>query len=314
MESRGFELQDAGLRQGLLAPSGPLARFEVVTETGSTNADLLAQADFWPDLGLFVADSQLAGRGRLNRQWNAPAGSSLILSLFLRPRSTAGPLPHSSLGWLSLLAAVALRDTLVNVAGVPAVLKWPNDVLVGGSKVAGILAQLVPAPAGTGSGRAHVSGAGDAPDPTRVSGPAVVLGIGLNVSQSRAELPVPTATSLALESARMLERPVLLADLVRRFATLYRGFCAGAGSAAAPLDGDASLLQRTTAAMATIGAQVRAELPGGTELLGRAAGLDSSGSLLITDAQGTTHTVSAGDVVHLRRAADSGDWPGVGHA
>ena len=151
--------------------------------------------------------------------------------------------------------------------------------------MAGILAQLVPGHPGQHDAR----------------WPAVVIGTGVNVSQSTEQLPVPTATSLALEGAADLDRNELLATYLNRFAQLYRSFRAVGGNARLPLRGGDSLLQIATARMATLGSAVRAELPGGVTLLGTATGLDQNGSLLVADSEGTTHTVSAGDVVHLRR-------------
>ncbi|MCU1572949.1 MAG: hypothetical protein JWO93_1031 [Micrococcaceae bacterium] len=290
-------LDAAALRRALTAPVGPLSRLEVVEETGSTNADLAAVAgqDAWPDLAVLVAENQLAGRGRMERDWSAPARSSLIMSALLRPPSTFDTAGYA---WLSLLAAVALVDVLQTDTGIDARLKWPNDVLIEGRKVAGILAQLSPQ-----------SGAA----------PAVVVGVGVNVHQDAGQLPVATATSITVELGRQQEdapaaseptagpdRGALLAAFLLHFADLYRQFCAAGGRSTTVLDGGASLLELVSERMSTLGAPVQAELPGGVILTGNAVGLDNSGALLITDAAGTTHAVAAGDVIHLRRGAASG--------
>ncbi|WP_434618457.1 biotin--[acetyl-CoA-carboxylase] ligase [Arthrobacter sp. A5] len=294
------------LRRALIPPDGRYSRMDLAASTGSTNADLVAaaavasgspEAERWPDLSALAAEEQLAGRGRLDRTWVSPPGSSMIVSVLLRPENAGKPLPFTAYSWLSLLAAIALIESVGDVAGVRAQLKWPNDVLVNGRKVAGILAQLA-SPKMTAAQTAVSSSAAG---PVVTAGPIVIVGTGVNVSQSPDELPVETATSLAIEGALTLDRNFLLPAYLDRFAALYLAFCAVDGDARRPLDGGESLLQRATAAMVTLGTQVRADLPGNKSIFGLAVGLDMTGSLLLTDASGTTHTVSAGDVVHLRR-------------
>lgn len=273
------------LRASLAGGHGPYARFEGVEETGSTNVDLAAAATAdpgaWPDLSVLSAEHQTAAKGRLDRRWSAPARSAVSVSVLLRPRGPSGAGLHlDSLAWLSLLAATALARTLTEQAGVEAKIKWPNDVQISGRKVAGVLAHMVPATGGQPA--------------------AVVVGTGLNVSIGAEELPHPNATSLLLEKASTTNRNILLKAYLRSMAGLYGRFCAAGGDAEAPLEGTFSLRQMTAARMVTIGQQVRAELPGGDCLVGVAEGLDRSGALMITDDGGTTHSVSAADVVHLR--------------
>src|SRR6478736_5267815 len=147
-----------------------IPQLSVVESTGSTNADLLrgvtVDPQAWADMSVLAAEYQSAARGRLDRRWEAPARSSVSVSLVLRPVNADGrPLPTHSYSWL------ALREALTETAGLPAELKWPNDVLVRGRKIAGILAQLGP-----------LGGGGT---------PPVILGMGLNVTLTEAELPVP---------------------------------------------------------------------------------------------------------------------------
>ena len=150
-----------------LARLGALGRrvqLEVLDTTASTNAVASARArDGAPHGLVVVAEHQTAGRGRLDRAWETPARSSLTFSVVLRPQVPAPEWP-----WLPLLAGHALVTALREIE-VPAGLKWPNDVLIGERKVAGILLERVE----TGDG------------------PAAVLGIGLNVSTTAEELPVP---------------------------------------------------------------------------------------------------------------------------
>ncbi|MEN9823040.1 MAG: hypothetical protein RLZ04_1466 [Actinomycetota bacterium] len=126
---------------------------EVVDETGSTNADLLAAAAAGaPDRSVLVARHQTAGRGRLDRRWEAPAGVNLLTSILFRGWVND---PHQ----LTQRVALAAQEASRQVAGVEALLKWPNDLLVGTAKLAGILAQARPG----------------------ATGLDVVVGIGLNV-------------------------------------------------------------------------------------------------------------------------------------
>ena len=280
----------AALSGALCAPAGPFTRIDLVQETGSTNDDLAEaaaqQPEQWPDLSVLTAEVQRAGRGRLDRSWVAPERSSLILSLLLRPVNGSGrPLPTSSYSWMSLLAALALVESIEDRTEVSPQLKWPNDVIVDGRKLAGILARFVP-------------GADGAP-------PALVVGVGLNVSLTDSELPVPTATSLLLEYAGTTDRNILLKAFLRTFAARYAAFCAVDGDASAAQADGGTLAAAISRRMHTLGRSVRAELPGGAELTGRALALDAFGSLVVRDGEGERHTVSAGDVVHLRPAGDA---------
>src|SRR5215470_4301682 len=166
-DEEGRPVLDAARLNGALSPRPGLWReVRVVEETGSTNADLLAKARSGADEGLvLVAEAQTSGRGRMGRRWISPPRRALTFSVLLRPAVPAG-----LLGWAPLLAGVAVASALERTAGVDARLKWPNDVLVDGAKIAGILAERW--------------------------GNAVVIGTGINVLQQRGELPVPTATSL----------------------------------------------------------------------------------------------------------------------
>lgn len=281
----GTPLNRSGLADQHFLSAAGIARLEVVDSTGSTNADLLrsvtVEPSAWPDMSVLTAEYQTAARGRLDRHWEAPPLSSVSVSLVLRPVNAEGrPLPTQSYSWLSLIGALALRETLLETAGLPAELKWPNDVLVRGKKIAGILAQLGPMADG--------------------SVPPVVLGTGLNVTLREDELPVPTATSVVLEAPRTADRTELLKSYLSHFAVLYRSFCNAEGDPAAGLAGGPSLHKRVEAVMTTLGKQVRAQLPGDHEIIGHASRLDEYGSLLVVDRESREHVVTAGDVVHLR--------------
>lgn len=269
-------LDAAALRAALTPPAGPFGRIEVVGDASSTNAELAAAAagPGWPDLSVLTAEHQRAGRGRLGRGWQAPPHAALTTSVLLRPDVMA-----ARWSWLPLLAGLSVVEALRSVAGVQAVLKWPNDILVvepdGDGlhrKLAGVLAEVVPTDEGA----------------------AAVVGTGLNVSQSRAELPVATATSLLLAGARTLDRDTVLRATLRALAESYRGWVGAGGDAVA-----CGLAARVRETCSTIGRQVRVQLPGtADDLVGTAEGVDDQGRLLV-DAGGRRAAVAAGDVVHV---------------
>ncbi|WP_407661464.1 biotin--[acetyl-CoA-carboxylase] ligase, partial [Frankia nepalensis] len=175
-------LAEAGRAVGL--------RIVVAAETGSTNADVAARARAGEPAGLVVAaERQRAGRGRLDRTWVSPPGAGLTVSLLARPT-----VPTARLGWLPMVTGTSLVGTLRSRYSVPAWLKWPNDVQVGGDKLAGILVELVPATS------PPAAGAGPAGRADLARTPGLVIGFGLNVHTAAAELP-PGGTSLALLAA-----------------------------------------------------------------------------------------------------------------
>jgi BirA family transcriptional regulator, biotin operon repressor / biotin---[acetyl-CoA-carboxylase] ligase len=258
-------LSRAALSRALMRPGGFWRAIEVTALTGSTNADLLAQAAAGAPQGtVLVAEAQTAGRGRMGRTWVSPPRAALTFSVLLRPDAV----PPRRRGWIPLLTGVAIASA-VTAAGLDARLKWPNDVLVGGRKLAGILAEQ--------------------------SAGAVVVGAGINVSTRRAELPVEAATSLALEGAGAGRRQLLCAVL-GEFERLYLAWAGGAS----PGDPDAcGLRAEYRRRSATLGRQVQVEFPGGDAARGTALDVDPDGRLLLS-ADGGQLAVSAGDVVHLR--------------
>jgi BirA family transcriptional regulator, biotin operon repressor / biotin---[acetyl-CoA-carboxylase] ligase len=264
--NRTVQPLDAGALRAALG--GRWAQVDVVDRTGSTNADLLAAAaDGAPDHTVLVAEHQDAGRGRLTRSWIAPPGSGITVSVLLRPTGVS----PSRFGWLPLLAGLALLDAVRAVCDVPAGLKWPNDLLLGPGqrKAAGILAEV-----------------GDAVRP------AVVVGIGLNVAASPPDQP--GATSLAAEGVSV-DRTHMLITLLGCLAEREAQWRAGRG------DPEATRLRADyRAGCATLGSEVKVEMPGGTVLHGIAEDVDRDGRLLLLDPAGHRRAVAAGDVVHLR--------------
>jgi BirA family biotin operon repressor/biotin-[acetyl-CoA-carboxylase] ligase len=260
-------LDATALRDVLIG--SPWRGIDVVAETGSTNADLIARATAGEDVDgmVLIAEHQTAGRGRNGRSWSAVPRAQVTMSVGV----SADGIPTAAWGWIPLMAGLAVLDAIASVTGVEAGLKWPNDVLArppAHGKLAGILAEVA-APA-----------------------PAVVIGIGLNVSLRADELPDPGATSLAILGGRPIDRRDLIVALLGGLARRIAGLREARGP-------DAALIAEYTAHSLTIGARVRATLPGDREIIGDARYVDDQGRLCI-DTGGETVVVSAGDIVHLR--------------
>ncbi|MEV7653554.1 biotin--[acetyl-CoA-carboxylase] ligase [Streptomyces anulatus] len=267
-------LNGTALRRGLLRPDTLWTSLEVVESTGSTNTDLAGRArDGAVGEGtVLVAEEQTAGRGRLERTWTAPPRSGLFFSVYLEP----GDIPVERWGWVPLLAGVAAATGLAKSAGVDMSLKWPNDLLVGVAgeerKTGGILGEF--------------------------AGDGIVVGLGINVSLRADELPAPTAGSLALAGAVSTDRETLLRAVLRSLEDWYGRWKQADGDAAA-----SGLQAAYAAGCATLDRTVRAELPGGTSLVGEAVAIDGDGRLVLSTEDGLQQPVSAGDIVHLRGAA-----------
>jgi BirA family transcriptional regulator, biotin operon repressor / biotin---[acetyl-CoA-carboxylase] ligase len=264
-------LDEAALRAAVIRPGGLWRAVDVTAVTGSTNADLLARAvSGEPEGAVLAAEQQSAGRGRLGRAWICPPRAALTFSVLLRPAAV----PRARLGWLPLLAGVAVAAAVRAVAAVEVQLKWPNDVLAGPAKLGGILAEA--------------------------SGEAVVVGIGVNVSTEPAGLPPPgpgglAATSLRIEGAASVDRERLLAEILAGLERRYQAWCQVFGDTER-----SGLRAEYTGLCATLGRRVRVELPGGRLLDGLAAGVDADGRLLVSVPPDADLPVAAGDIVHLR--------------
>ncbi|MFJ2606545.1 biotin--[acetyl-CoA-carboxylase] ligase [Streptomyces sp. NPDC091279] len=264
-------LNGTALRRALVRDGGLWNDVQIVASTGSTNSDLAARAVAGraAEGAVLIAEEQTAARGRLDRRWSAPARSGLFFSVLLEPA-----VPVARWGWLPLLTGVAVATGLSRAAGVDTALKWPNDLLVTVDgqerKAGGILAE-------------------------RAGDNAVVVGVGINVTLRADELPVPGAGSLALAGAAGTDRDPLLRAVLRALEQWYGRWVEADGDPAA------SGLQETYAAgCATLGRTVRAELPGGRELVGEAVAVDGDGRLVLATENGVQEPVGAGDIVHLR--------------
>lgn len=258
------------VRHDLVGPGRPLTRLDVVETTGSTNADLLAQHSAGEDIdgAVLIAEHQSAGRGRNGRAWSTPPRSQIALSVGIAARGV----PTTAWGWVPLLTGVAVVEAVRATTGVDANLKWPNDVLVGEGKLAGILAEVA------------------APDPV------IVVGLGLNVTLTAEEAPDPRATSLLMLGSSMLDRSALLGAVLAELTVRIDRWRSAGGP-------DATLVADYRRRSLTLGTRVRATLPGDREIIGIATDLDESGQLSI-DTGAQTVTVSAGDITHLRPASD----------
>ena len=239
------------------ALEGICPRVVTLDETGSTNSDARALArDGAPHLSIVTADTQTAGRGRLDRSWVAEPGKALLASVILRPRMSVDR-------WttIPLLVGVAVAEAVRARTQVKAVLKWPNDVLVGERKLGGILVEAEP--------------------------PSfAIAGLGINVGQTGFAPDLDDiATSLALQGAMRLDRADLLAAVIARLDEALRD--------------EASALERYRSLCETIGRRVRVERAAAEPLEGVAREVDRSGALVV-DVGGGTVSVAAGDVKHLR--------------
>ena len=165
------------LRRELIRPGGLWRRIDHVAETGSTNADLAAaaRAGTVEPSTVLIADFQSAGRGRLGRTWTAPPGTSIAMSVLVRPDGVA----PERWTWLPLLTGLAVADGLSRSAGLEVRLKWPNDALLGDRKLCGILAERV----------------------ELADGPAGVVGMGINTHLADGRPAGAQATSVALAAA-----------------------------------------------------------------------------------------------------------------
>ncbi|KJX75509.1 biotin-- protein ligase [Mycobacterium lepromatosis] len=265
-------LDPAVLRAELIGTGLWWRHLDVVTQTGSTNADLLAQAASGIDIdgAVLIAEHQTAGRGRHGRSWSASPRAQITMSIGV----SVADVPVATWAWLSLATGIAVLDTvapLLDVTGVDAGLKWPNDVLAGppGSKgkLAGILAEVVRQ--------------------------VIVVGVGLNVTQAPDEVDGLGATSLLDLGVPAPDREQLARRLLQELDTRIGQWRSA----------DPQLMADYWARSPIIGSRVHVELPGGKDVVGTVCGIDEQGRLCLETEgsnKGRTVVISAGDVVHLR--------------
>jgi len=236
----------------------------VFEETTSANDVIEKLARDGVKEGVVVfAESQTKGRGRLGRKWMSPTHKGLWFSILLRPE-----LSPQETTQLTVASATALRRAIKNVAGISAEIKWPNDLLIGGKKVVGILTEM----------SAEVD---------RVR--HVILGIGVDVNQDAAEFPAELrkiATSLKAESGAEICRAELATEILRELDFDYARICGGKF---------AQLADEWEAGCLTIGKNVSVQM-GARQIRGWAEALDDDGALLVRTEHGHLERIIGGDV------------------
>jgi len=218
-------------------------RVSVADLTTSTQIDLaeLVKSNSATTGDVLAADFQTAGRGRLDRTFDAAPGSALLFSFFIKPQRV-----RSDWGFITLLAALSMREVISAEDPSQVQLKWPNDILIGDKKVAGLLAQA------TDDG--------------------VIVGIGVNVAMTSAELPVETATSLLIAGFKNLDRNIILSEFLNRFEVNFRAW-----------DSGADFVEKYSNVCATLGRQVQIEVIGRANRIGKAQSINEIGALMLDD-------------------------------
>jgi BirA family transcriptional regulator, biotin operon repressor / biotin---[acetyl-CoA-carboxylase] ligase len=252
-------------------------RIELFEQLSSTNLEATTLGQSGVEHGtVVIADRQTAGRGRLARTWFSPGGANVYCSLVLRTDIPTNRLPEW-LSWLPLITALAAAETIESVISAPVSLKWPNDLLMAGRKVGGILCENLQA---------------------SPSGPFQVIGVGINVNMNPVDFPAElreSATSVWNETHAVVDRNSLIAQFL-----LEMEQCLD------ELDGRGSqqLALAYQRRCSTIGSKVRASLADGSELTGYAESIGQDGSLRITMQSETigekTVELRVADIVHLR--------------
>lgn len=281
-------MKNSGLSQSDFHKSSENAeRLIVLAHTGSTNDDLVTLArndnDPAPHFTVVVTDNQTAGRGRLGRTWMSTSGKSLAVSVLIR--ATELFRTPETLGWLPLIAGLSMtRAVQLELQHLTApsdeefaseypvaTLKWPNDVLINGFKVSGILTEVLS------------------------DQRAVVVGAGVNLTLDEHDLPTLTSTSLLLASGQRPDPDRVLASYLAALRERVGRFIGKGGDAQS-----SGILEEAIEICRTLGASVRVDLPGDQALYGVAETLDPTGRLIVRDVTGAPHAVAAGDVTHLR--------------
>ena len=218
-------------------------RVSVVDLTTSTQIDLakLVNSNSAKTGDVLAAEFQTAGRGRLDRTFEAAPGSALLFSFFIKPNRA-----RSDWGFISHLAAISMQEVISQDHPSQVRLKWPNDILIGEKKVAGLLAQA------TDDG--------------------VIIGIGVNVAMTSDELPVDTATSLAITGSKKLDRNLILGEFLNRFKVNFDKW-----------DSGADFIDSYSAICATLGRQVQVEVSGRANRTGQALTINKIGALMLDD-------------------------------
>lgn len=253
------------------APNSRFVTFELVSETGSTNQDLIIRAAKGaPEGSVLIAEHQTAGKGRQGRSWMNADGSLLAVSWLMRPKSAP-----STWGLIPLMTGLA-AVTVVQGLGVPAKLKWPNDVLVGSKKLAGILCES-----------------------SLSADPAVIIGMGMNIAWE-SDLAPAEIVDIAVSLADYCEVPPAPVDLARkvltRFETLWQNWH---GADGASVDTRGLLEQYEPHCVTLDQTEISFSMIDGTTVVGKPLRIHSDGGLVVKTADGE-QTLTAGDAHHIR--------------
>jgi BirA family biotin operon repressor/biotin-[acetyl-CoA-carboxylase] ligase len=245
----------------------PQSRF--LRQTASTNLDARRLAESGaPEGTLVVADSQDSGKGRRARKWFSPPGLGIYLSFILRPA-----ISPAEAAKITLLTSVSTAEAVSELTGLQTRIKWPNDILAGGKKIAGILAEI---------------------STELDSINYMVVGLGLNVNVPQGALPEELrgiATSVLIETGREFSRAQLLKAILRDFERRY---------GAARRDGFQSALKRWRELSDVIGKNIRVETAGET-VKGTVVELDRDGALVLRDSRGAVRRFLSGDIIRETR-------------
>jgi BirA family transcriptional regulator, biotin operon repressor / biotin---[acetyl-CoA-carboxylase] ligase len=255
----------AGLTTRVMGRSGLVC----LKETDSTNLQAKARAAQGADEGtVVVAETQTSGRGRRGRSWFSSAGRSIYASIILRPPMAPAQAPQ-----ITLMTAVAVAQTLRETAQLNATIKWPNDILIDGKKIAGILTEI--------------STDMDVVD-------YVVVGLGINVNTLEKEMPADIraiATSALIQKGAPVERVTLLCALLKNFERCYDQLKS---------DGFAPIMAQWRRMSDIIGQPVYVDVLE-KRYTGIVAAVDDDGVLILEDKQGHRHRIFSGDVTRLRK-------------
>lgn len=211
-----------------------------------------------------LSESQSRGKGRLGRSWFSPSGTNIYLSVILRPQ-----MPASQITLLTFAAAIAVAKAIRDITGLDADIKWPNDILIKGKKVAGILSEM------------------DAKSDTIRF---VVIGIGINVNLEKKDIPLELmdkATSIKIESNSTIDRMNLICRVLENLEKWYNLF---------ERNGANDIIKEWKSLAITIGRDVKVQ-SGNSFVEGRAVDIDENGALLIKDRNGVIQKVLSGDVI-----------------
>ena len=236
----------------------------VIDSTTSTNDEMDCKArDAAPEGLVIFAETQTGGRGRMGRKWSSPIKKGLWLSVLLRP-----PLVADECTQITIAAAVALVISIKKINGVEPEIKWPNDILVNGKKISGILTEMSSEPD-------HVK--------------YVIVGIGVNVNQSSDDIPedIKTiATSLKMVSGKTVDRSQLATDILHELDNCYKKVVAGRFS---------EIGETWSGYCSTLGKRISIKT-GSRTITGCAEALDETGALLVRTEHGRIERILGGDI------------------